>query len=233
MSVTVAYIWFFCTKGGDKMSSLENRVTLNTYLREATMCLALQLISDGKEGYTPPHQFIKRCFEPLGENARVLEIGAADGAFANDMRLGGLNIVVSEAVSSMRRYSSIPESEWILFNIIDDDFPDIFDGILAWRVFIHFSSKDLAISLDKSYRALNPGGRLVFNLYSNKAHPEYDGGAHDNSSSPTWAYSQRYYFSYSEEYIRELIEKTPFRVAHFHREGENDEWLVFVLEKPR
>ena len=125
------------------MSSLENRVTLNTYLREATMCLALQLISDGKEEYTPPHLFVKRCFEPLGENARVLEIGAADGAFANGMRLGGLNIVVSEAVSSMRKYSSIPESEWILFNIIDDDFPDIFDGILAWRVFIHFSSKDL------------------------------------------------------------------------------------------
>ena len=116
------------------------------------------------------------------------------------------------------------------FNVLTDDFPQKYDGVLAWRVFVHFTREDIAEALARIYAALPAGGRFMFNVIDRATH-DCDSEMKD-SKGEYFLGAERYYAYYTEKEMLDLINKTDFRIVkEWHKTGGYNEWLCYVLER--
>ncbi len=117
----------------------------------------------------------------------------------------------------MIRRKTEEELNTIKLNILEDSINSIYDGVLCWRVFVHFTNGDASIAIKKIYDALEYGGRFVFNAMNIELHDaesewlDFDGDYHMGV--------ERFFHYFSEEYMLKTVKDTGFNVVSFHKEA--------------
>ena len=159
--------------------------------------------------------FIKQSFAPLPKHARIFEIGSADGDNAKYLESLGYDVTASDVATDFLATLEARDLHPVKFNVLTDEFPGQYHGIFCWRVFVHFTPDDVLAALKKTYAALEPGGRFVFNMIN------YEMGV------------DRYFNYFREADVRAMIAQTDYRIVDQHLDGisQDNKWLVFVLEK--
>ena len=217
--------------------SEENRKTLEVYDKTASKYLSNSIEHDALDPEKAKRKdmnlkvFLGKTFSPLRERAKIFEIGSGDGATAQHLERIGFDVTASDVADDFIKKTAEKGVRTIKFNALTDEFPDKYDGILAWRVLVHFTPEDFEQLLKKVYDALEPYGRFAFNMMNREIRSvdsewvDFPGEYHMGV--------ERNYCYYREEDVREMIAKTKFRIIDFHKEGGDhfNKWLVFVLEK--
>ena len=176
-------------------------------------------------------EFIKTSFAPLPKNARIFEIGSADGDNAKYIESLGYDVTASDVATDFLATLKDRGLDPVKFNVLTDDFPGTYHGIFCWRVFVHFTSEDVLTALRKTYAALEPGGRFIFNAI-NREVKEADEEWFDFPGVYEMGV-ERYFHYFREQELRDLIAQTDYRIVDQHLDGisQDNKWLVFVLEK--
>ena len=217
--------------------SIENKKTVEIYKQKASTYLTTSIEHDRLEPEKANRKreklnnFLKSSFQTLPKNAKILEIGSASGENAKYIESLGYNVTASDIAEDFISASKNKGLTTIKFNILEDNFKEKYSGILAWRVFVHFTQEDIFETLKKSYDNLENNGIFIFNVINRETrnvdnewvdfHNEYHMGA------------ERYYHYFEQKNLENIISKTKFRIQDFHKEGGdiNNKWLVYVLKK--
>lgn len=177
-------------------------------------------------------QTLRKSFATLPKNSKILEIGAADGANSLFLESLGYNVTASDVAPAFINALKKCELKTIKFNVLEDNFPENYDGVLCWRVFVHFTPEDILLALKRIFKALNQNGRLIFNVIDRATH-SCDNEMKDFSGEYEMG-AKRYYAYYTENEIRNIIAKTNFKIADYWSEkGGHNNWFCFVLEKSK
>ena len=217
--------------------SEQNAKTLDVYEHTAKQYLANSIEHDNldpakaKRKRAKLDEFIQHSFAPLPKAARIFEIGSADGENAKYLESLGYEVTASDVATDFLATLDERGLNYIKFNVLKDKFPKQYHGIFCWRVFVHFTSDDVLATLRKTYAALKPGGRFIFNVINREVKDvdqewvDFPGEYHMGV--------ERYYSYFREQDVRDLIAQTDYRIVDFHLEGGDagNKWLVFVLEK--
>ncbi len=217
--------------------SIENKKTVEIYKEKASTYLATSIEHDKLEPEKANRKreklnnFLKSSFQTLPKNAKILEIGSANGDNAKYIESLGYNVTASDIADDFIRASKNNGLTTIKFNILEDDFKEKYSGILAWRVFVHFTEEDIFETLKISYDNLESNGIFIFNVINRETRNvdnewvdfpnEYHMGA------------ERYYQYFNQKNLDDIISQTKFQIQDFHKEGgdNNNKWLVYVLKK--
>lgn len=216
--------------------SEENKKTLAAYDQVAQQYLDNTIAHDAmrpehaREKQAQLNEKIRKAFATLPSGAKVLEIGAADGENSKFLESLGFEVTASDVAPAFLKAIEAAGLKATKFNVLTDEFPDEFAGVLCWRVFVHFTAEDISLALQRVYDALEPGGRFMFNVIDRETH-DVDSQWVDFSDEYKLG-AERFYAYYREDDLRKLIEATDFKVADFWKEkGGHNDWLVYILEK--
>lgn len=217
--------------------SIENKKTVEIYKEKANTYLEISIKHDKLDPEKAINKrkklnnFLKDSFQSLPENSKILEIGAADGVNSKYLESLGYNVTASDIAEDFINASKNNGLTTIKFNILEDNFNEKYSGILAWRVFVHFTEEDIFDALKKSYANLETNGILVFNVI-NRETRDVDNEWVDFANEYHMGV-ERYYNYFSKENLDNIILKTNFKIQDFHTEGgdNNNKWLVYVLKK--
>lgn len=217
--------------------SIENKKTVEIYKEKASIYLATSIEHDKLEPEKANRKreklnnFLRNSFQSLPKNAKILEIGSANGENAKYIESLGYNVTASDIAEDFINASKNNGLTTINFNILEDNFKEKYSGILAWRVFVHFTEEDIFETLKKSYDNLENNGIFIFNVINRETRNvenewvdfpnEYHMGA------------ERYYHYFNQKDLDDIISQTKFQIQDFHKEGgdNNNKWLVYVLKK--
>ena len=179
--------------------------------------------------------FLHEAFAPFVSNEHVLEIGAGDGSTSIMLRELGFRVTPSDvAPAFLDSIQSAGFDNPLKLDILSNQLPvRKFSGVLAWRVFVHFTPEDIKTALKHIYNLLRPGGRLVFNAINRDSENRLAPGWYDFPNEYHLG-TTRFYQSYSESELRELLSDAGFTVVDLKLSGgkNDDKWLCFVAEKP-
>lgn len=217
--------------------SIENKKTVKIYKEKASTYLATSIEHDKLEPEKANRKreklnnFLRSSFQSLPKNAKIFEIGSANGENAKYIESLGYNVTASDIAEDFISASKNNGLTTIKFNILEDNFKEKYSGILAWRVFVHFTEEDIFETLKKSYDNLENNGIFIFNVINRETRNvdnewvdfpnEYHMGA------------ERYYHYFNQKNLDDIISQTKFQIQDFHKEGgdNNNKWLVYVLKK--
>ena len=217
--------------------SLQNKKTLKVYEKVAKNYLentikANSLYKEGaKNAKKELESLIKNTFRELPSESKILEVGSANGEISKYIKKLGFSVTASDIAEDFLNAIRDNGLEPIKFNLLTDDFTSKYDGIVCWRVFVHFTKEDTLKALTKSYSALNNNGIFIFNVIDRNCKTI------DNEwiDFPDIYHvgEERFFNYYSKESMDSIIEKTKFEIIDYHEIlGENGvKWLVYVLKK--
>lgn len=216
--------------------SQENQKTLEVYAKHydkyAKNAIAHDLLDPDKAAQKRAklHEFIRHNFAKFPPSSQIMEIGTAMGDEARFLASLGYDVLATDAVDGFLSDLSEDGIKTRKFDILNDEFPYPVDGILCWRVFVHFTLVDLKIALQKCYDALKPGGRLIFNVL-NRAAADTDGQWVDFPNEYHMG-ADRYYHYFESNELFKILGRIGFRTANYFQEGGDgkNKWLVFVVE---
>ena len=217
--------------------SKENEKTLKVYDKFAKVYLD-NVIKHGaknpartKEKQTYVRNFFKNGFKTLTSGAKILEIGAGDGSASLILKELGFNPFPTDIAEDFLEAIKKSGFEPVRLNILIDDIADRYNGVLADKVFVHFTPEDIKLAFSKIYDALVPGGRFVFNVV-NKAVGTQDGWVDYPGDHHIGA--KRFFQQFYEPEIRQIVESAGFNVIDFSSFGGKDsnKWFFIVAEKP-
>ena len=217
--------------------SIENKKTLEIYNQKALEYIESGLILEKlnpektRRKKDKLENLIKNSFSSLPVGAKVFEIGSSDGKQAKYMSDLGFNVTASSTAESFIIESKKLCPNTIKFDAIEDQFPEKYNGILCWRVFVHFTIEDSEIVIKKVYNSLEENGIFIFNAMNRE-----DKGKDNEWVDFEGAYhigADRYYNYYNKKDLDDIILKNGFKIINFYKEGgeNNNEWFVYVLKK--
>lgn len=217
--------------------SEQNKKTLEVYDRLAQKYIDNTAVHDrmnperAKERKAKIESFLLESFTKMPKGGKILEVGSGDGANATFLRDAGFNVVASDVAEPFLNSCHQKGLETLKLDIINNDLPNELSGILAWRVFVHFTKEDLEKTFSKIHSALASGGIFVFNVFNRD-----DSGIDEQWKDFPNEYmmgEERYFAYYAEPYIEALIKKTGFKLVTFFREGgkTGNKWLCYVVAK--
>lgn len=217
--------------------SIENKKTVEIYKEKASTYLATSIEHDKLEPEKANRKreklnnFLRSSFQTLPKNAKILEIGSANGENAKYIESLGYNVTASDIAEDFINASKNNGLTTINFNILEDNFKEKYSGILAWRVFVHFTGEDIFETLKKSYDNLENNGIFIFNVI-NRETRNVDNEWVDFSNEYHMG-AERYYHYFNQKDLDDIISQTKFQIQDFHKEGgdNNNKWLVYVLKK--
>ena len=177
--------------------------------------------------------YLRTCFESIPEGGKILEIGSADGENARYLESLGFQVVPSDIADDFLQVMREKGLNPITFNLLEDDFPERYHGILCWRVFVHFTEEDAQRAIKKIHDALEDNGIFVFNVINREAKSvdqewvDFPGEYHMGVD--------RFFHYYTKEKLDEFIQQSDYDVMDFHKEGgeEHNKWLVYSIRKPK
>ena len=173
---------------------------------------------------------IREAFSSLPAGAKLFEIGSGSGNNAKDLESLGYDVTASDVAPAFIASCEKQGLKTIKFNALKDKYPTDLNGVLCWRVFVHFTREDIETTLAQIYDALLPGGRFMFNVID-RANHDCDGEMVDYPGEYHMG-AERFYAYYAKEAMEEMIAKTKFKtVREWHEDGGHNNWWCFVLEK--
>lgn len=217
--------------------SKENQKTLEIYQQTAHMYLSHTIEHDNidpikaKKKRETLEKFISTIFSTLPKQAKVFEIGSADGLNAKFIESLGFDVTASDTADDFITAIQKQGLKTIKFDALEDDFPEKYFAIFCWRVFVHFTKEDALKIIQKAYNALEDNGIFIFNAINRETKAvdnewvDFEGEYHMGV--------ERYYNYFHKQELDDMIEQTKFQVEDFHTEGgkNNNKWLVYVLKK--
>ena len=217
--------------------SKENTLTVEVYEKYAEKYIEnsrnkeLEDISLAREKEKKLLDFFLKSFSNLPSNSKILEIGSGGGENADLLKKSGFDIIASDASNLFVNEMKMKNLNAIRFNALNDDFICDISGILCWRVFVHFTLEDARKVLEKSYKAINNGGKMIFNAM-NREYYKIDSEWKDMSGTYHMGV-ERFYQYYKKDELDKIIKDTGFHINQFFMEGgkEENKWLVYVIEK--
>lgn len=219
--------------------SKENNKTLKVYDKFAKTYLKQSVEHSAKDPEKAKKKFewvknfCKQGFETLPEKARILEIGAANGENSKMLEEFGFDVTASDVADDFLTAIKKQGLKTIKFNLLTDSFSQKYDGVFCWRVFVHFTKSDLELALNKIYRALNPNGRLIFNVINTESKENINKGWYDFPGEYHMG-AERFFQHYDRSELIEIVEKAGFKIITIEKTGgkENNKWFCLALEKP-
>lgn len=177
--------------------------------------------------------FLTTGYEPLVEGASILEIGAGSGEDSVMLQASGFKVTASDNAPAFLEAIKNNGLNPVKFNVLTDNLERKYDGVLAWRVFVHFTKEDVAVALKKVYAMLVPSGRFIFNA-QNKATKETMHVGWSDDPGDHHMGKERFFQPYDEEELRQMAKDAGFRIVQIAKNGgrNNDRWLCVVVEKP-
>lgn len=217
--------------------SKENQKTLEVYQETAHLYLANSAEHDrldpekAKNKRKKLETLIKKSFSSLPEHAKVFEIGSGEGFNAKFMKGLGFEVTASDTANAFIEATQKQGVNTIHFDVLNDTFPEKYSGVFCWRVFVHFTSKDVLKTLQKVYDNLEENGVFIFNAINRETKDideewvDFPGEYHMGV--------ERYYHYFKEDELNDIIAQTEFKILDFHKEGgsNSNKWLVYVLKK--
>ena len=217
--------------------SQENKKTVQVYQETAHLYLENSAVHDSldpekaKRKQAKLQKLIKESFSSLPTNAKVFEIGSGEGLNAKFMKDLGFKVTASDTATAFIEATKNQGVKTIRFDVMEDSFPEKYNGVFCWRVFVHFTESDMLSTLKKVYDCLEENGIFIFNAINKETKNvaeewvDFPGEYHMGV--------ERYYHYFLQEEIDNIISKTDFQLQSFHKEGgDNDnKWLVYVLKK--
>lgn len=174
------------------------------------------------------------AFSVLGKEARILEIGSADGETSLLARELGFKAYTSDVSSQFLDVIKKTGLPYYKFDVLKDDLGGRkFDGIMTFRVFVHFTPEDLSEALDKIYKLLRPGGKFIGDVIN----AEDKGGKTHEWIDFKNGYEigvDRFFYYYNEEQLRKIINKSGFILNDLYLSGGDNgrKRFNFILTKP-
>lgn len=216
--------------------SKENEETLAVYNKKAQIYLDNTI----KHNKNCPEQVaakkkqleesLKKAFCALPSGAKILEIGSADGENAKNLESFGFDVIASDVAPAFLTACKNQGLKTLKLNVFTDDLPSGLNGVLCWRVFVHFTPDDIALALQRIYDALLPGGRLMFNVMNKAKHDCNEEWLDFEGDYKMGA--KRYYAYYDKKRISGIINKTNYKIkSNWQEHSKQHDWLCFVLEK--
>ena len=217
--------------------SIENEKTLEVYKETAHLYIASSIEHDrlnplkAKKKSEKLKNLIKRSFSSLPEHAKVFEIGSGDGTNAKYIESLGLKVTASDTAEAFIEATQKYGLNTIKFNAITDEFPEKYNAIFAWRVFVHFTKADVLRVITKIYDALENDGVFVFNTI-NRDVKDIDNEWVDFGGEYHLGVD-RYYNYFRQKELDNIIKQTKFQIKEFYKDGgeDNNKWLIYVLKK--
>lgn len=217
--------------------SIENKKTIEVYKEKASTYLKTTIEHDNLDPEKAKRKreklecFIKNVLENIPEKSKVLEIGSADGTNAKYIETLGYEVTASDIAEVFINEIKNKGVKTIKFNILEDDFIEKYSVIFAWRVFVHFTEKDIEKALKRAYDALEEKGFFIFNVINQETRNTVEEWVDFPNEYRMDA--ERYYRYFTETELNEIIKKARYEIHHFHKEGgeNSDKWLVYVLRK--
>ena len=211
--------------------SRENQKTLQVYEKYYRAYLEGEAKREkARPGKTKKEaRFVDEGFKSLPRPTRILEIGSGSGLMAKALSSLGYLVTPSDAVEGFLQEMRKNGLQPIKYNVLTDEGARKYDGVLAWRVFVHFTREDLEMALAKILELLRLGGRLVLSVQDGNAGGEWVDYGGDYQMG-----AKRFFQYYAEENLRELVEQAGFRVVILkaHKSNAGIKWLYLVAEKP-
>ncbi|MDO4507829.1 MAG: methyltransferase domain-containing protein [Candidatus Saccharibacteria bacterium] len=219
--------------------SLENKKTLEVYDRMAKNYIASTIKHDEVDPAKAARKreklegLIRESFGGFPEGAKFFEIGCADGTVSKFVEGLGFKATASDVAEDFVKAAREIGLEAIRFNALGDEFPEKYNGILAWRVFVHFTEEDAEKVIRKVYDALEDDGVFVFNAI-NRDFKEVDREWVDFSGDYHMG-AERYYNYFRQETLDEIIGEAGFKFERFFKDGgeSGEKWLIYVLKKAK
>ncbi|MBP5633997.1 methyltransferase domain-containing protein [Candidatus Saccharibacteria bacterium] len=210
--------------------STQNQKTLEAYDKAAVNYLnGVKQFGEKEEKWT--QGVIEAAFSDIPKGGKVFEVGSANGNIAKRIQKLGLNVTVSDVADGF--LSAIKKNGFkpIKFNLLKDSFPDKYNAIICWKVFVHFTEEDVREALTKCYEALESGGICVFSVIDRLCKDKDSEWA--DFSGIYHIGVERFFNYYSEKEMATIVERTPFRPSEpktFIAEN-GIKWLVYTLKK--
>lgn len=210
--------------------STENERTVEFYNQYADLYHQRNL-----EDYATPrgvrddqiHQaYILKTLERLPKTAKMFEIGSGYGRDAKRIEELGYHIQVSDVAESflkiLRKEGFAPRK----FDIVNDDFVDTYDYILANAVFVHLTKEEVVAAVRKIYQALNNQGIFALSLKQRL------GGGEEWKANISGTKEKRYFSYWEIGEATAMLEATGFEVTHCQQNGGMRAcWLDIITRK--
>lgn len=182
------------------------------------------------QSYTSNHgpllRFIENCLKLIPKEAKILEIGSGIPREARYMRSKGFEVTTSDASQGLAESLRSQGEPALLFNILKDEIPDLYDLIFANAVVQHFTVDDLKLALRKVFMALPPGGILAFSAKQGKG----EVWIHEKFQT------KRYVHYWRADDLRRLTEDVGFKVVFIENGTVGDIpthiWINIIARKP-
>lgn len=216
--------------------SRENEQTLKVYDKYGLDYIKSVLVHNEKDPEKAAKKcaeteaFLKKGFLSLAPRDKILEIGSGSGENAEYLMSLNYRVMASDVSEQFREIISKKNLKCRKLNILTDEIDSLFDGVLAWRVFVHFTPEDLEVAAKKIFDALRLGGRFVCNIINKEAH-EVDSEWRDFDNEYRLG-EERFFQYYSKEQAEKIFTDAGFEIVEFSYAGEDNKWMLFVLEKP-
>ena len=219
--------------------SEENKKTLEVYDEFAKKYLKQTIAHDdadpdkARKKQKWIRDFCKEGFSSLPKRAKILEIGSADGKNAEMLSELGFRVTASDVADDFLKAIKKKGFDPIKFNVLSDEFPEKFDGVFFWRVFVHFTKEDVRVALSRIFENLKVQGRVIFNVMnldseecSESGWVDFPGEYHLDA--------ERFFHHFYEDELVKLVQEIGFSVVEIRKNGgkNDDKWLCVVLEKP-
>ena len=220
--------------------SEENEKTLKVYDKLAKKYLKQTVLHNKKNSEKAKKQqkwleeFFREGFGTLPEGAKILEVGAADGENSEVLSKFGFEVTASDVAEDFLEAIKKKGFEPVKFNVLVNEFPGKFDGVLLYRVFVHFTKEDFRKALSRIFENLNEGGRVIFNVMNKKSEGRSQDGWVDFEGEYHLG-EERFYQHFEEEELLAILEETGFSVVKLEKNGgeSGDKWFFVVAEKMR
>lgn len=181
------------------------------------------------ETHAPLKHWIDAALAMLPSDARILEIGSANGRDALYMEQCGYVAERSDAAPAFVRYLRDAGFTARKLNVIHDDLGTDYDLIFANAVFPHFNQDDTAAALRNIYRSLRPGGMCAFNVKQGDEHE-------------TWVDEKlgqdhkRFMYYRDPRHLLRWIADSEYELMYLTRDNPGDReshvWMDLILRRP-
>lgn len=217
--------------------SKENERTLEVYQKKANIYIENNLKHFNIDPVKAENEqkklekLIKDSFSDLPKDSKIFEIGSGDGTNSKFIESLGYKITASDIADDFIKTTEKRGLNTIRFNALNDKFPEKYDGIFCWRVFVHFTKEDALKFIEKVYEALDDNGIFIFNAINHETKDadnewvDFEGEYHMGE--------KRFYNYFYKEELDDIINKTKFKIKHFYKDGgdNGNKWLIYILKK--
>ena len=169
--------------------------------------LGKKYLEESKKVIPPERLPFSKLFK---KGSHILDVGCGGGRDAKIFIQKGLKVtgIDNSSVLIEIAKSEVPRTTFECINLLDIDFPkNTFDGIWAQAVLFHLKRKDVSSALRKFYKILKPNGVLHVTVREGKG----EAFVKDQFSGK----DERFYTYFSENEIKNLLEKQGFKIILF------------------